>query len=294
MNKGLKSFLFFAATLILCSFFSSAQGEEATIDQQLKMIIENQKRMEQRLTVIENYQKAFTQNMVKSLSEAIGQRPQQPQPPQIDYDEVHDIEIGSSPIQGPKDAKVTIYEFSEIQCPYSKRFHPIVEEVLKTYPKDVRHVFKHFPLGFHPLARPGAKAILAAGEQGKYFEMLDALFALDREKLMEIRKVPKDQQIDKFGEILQDVAEDLKLDVKRFMKDYKDKDADWEKVIVQDVQSAREANVRGTPTFFINGRLTRARTLEQFKQEIDNIIAEKESQKEAKRYTNKVPRGCGG
>jgi len=162
-------------------------------------------------------------------------------------------------VRGNPDAKVTIVEFSEVQCPYSQRFHPVLSEVLAAYPKDIKLIFKHFPLNFHPNARPAAKAMLAAAEQGKYWEMLDLLFENGR-----------DLSDEKYTEF----AKQLGMDVEKFTKDLKEKDSQWEEMIEKDVALARSVNVRGTPTCFINGKLTRARTLEAFKQEIDALLAE--------------------
>ena len=63
------------------------------------------------------------------------------------------------------------------------------------------------------------------------------------------------------------------------MKDYKKRDAEWEKLIEEDVKAAKSVNVRGTPTFFINGRLMRARDFQGFKAQIDNILQGKQQKK---------------
>jgi len=117
------------------------------------------------------------------------------------------IDLGESPSKGPEDAKVTIVEFSDFQCPYCQRGANVVESVLKDYPNDVRLVFKHLPLGFHQHAQPAARASLAAGRQGKFWEMHDMLFKNQR-SLGEEAYV-------KF-------AGDLGLDVEKFKADYAD------------------------------------------------------------------------
>src|SRR5262249_8209085 len=101
--------------------------------------------------------------------------PSMPQPPAEDFNKVYTIDIGQSPIDGKKDAPVTIVEFSDFQCPFCARFWPPVKDVLKAYPDKVKLVIKNFPLSFHPNARPAAKLALAANEQGKYYEMVDLL-----------------------------------------------------------------------------------------------------------------------
>src|SRR5579862_3334448 len=80
------------------------------------------------------------------------------------------------PSKGPADAKVTIVEFSDFQCPFCSRVVPTVEQIEKAYPKDVRVVFRHNPLPFHPNAPLAAEAAVAAEAQGKFWEMHDKMF----------------------------------------------------------------------------------------------------------------------
>ena len=212
--------------------------------------------IEQKLASIESSQSGIS-NLLKSANSARPTRAQRPPAP--DLSKVYKIDIEGSPINGNKNAPITIVEYSEVQCPYSQRFHPIIKEVTDAYPDKVRHVFKHFPLSFHKQARPAAKAILAAGEQGKYWEMLEILF-----------KNGRDLSDDKY----EDFAGQLGLDVDKFTKDLTEKDAQWEAFIDNDMKQGSSINVRGTPTFFLNGKITRARSLENFKQEIDAILQE--------------------
>jgi protein-disulfide isomerase len=186
-----------------------------------------------------------------------GGAPAPQMPPQEDYNKVYDIDISKSYVHGKKTAPVTIVEFSDFQCPFCGRFHAPVQETLKAYPNDVKYVIKNFPLPFHPNARPAAKAALAAGEQGKYFEMADALF----ENQTELSP-------DKYKELAQKIG----LNVKQFEKDLAEKDAKFEGIIAADMQQVNDVDVRGTPTFFINGKKTMARDAATFKQEIDKIL----------------------
>ncbi len=86
------------------------------------------------------------------------------------------IDVGSSPVKGPANAKVTIVEYSDFECPFCKRGASTAEQILKAYPNDVKLVFKNMPLPFHKNAKPAALAALAAGKQGKFWEMHDKLF----------------------------------------------------------------------------------------------------------------------
>ena len=257
-NRILTIALLAAAIIVLAGSFIVTQAGPASLESQLKSISEDQKNIAQRLTGIENKLNALGKGGFGP--QAAQARVAPPQPPAEDPNKVYTIGAGDSLIKGRKDAPVTIVEFSDFQCPFSQRFHPAVEEVLAAYPDNVNFVFKNFPLGFHPQAKPAAKAALAAREQGKYWEMMDLLFQ-NGQNLSD--------------ETFQKLAGQLSLDVERFMKDYKEKDAEWEKLIAEDMSLAENVDVRGTPTFYINGRKTNARDLNGYKAEIDKILSEK-------------------
>ena len=174
-----------------------------------------------------------------------------------DASKVYDIPLDHSYVKGKADAPVTVVEFIDFQCPYCARFHPILVQAVDSYPNDVRYIIKNFPLSFHPLAKPAAKAVFAAGEQGKYFEMADSL-ANNQEELTDA----------KFKEL----AKGIGIDEEKFSKDYQEKDALWEQYINEDLQAGSNAQVRGTPTFYINGRKMMARDVDGFKNEIEKIL----------------------
>lgn len=93
--------------------------------------------------------------------------------------EVGDIrEVGNKDhIRGVSNAKVTIIEYSDLECPFCKHFHPTVQKVVDEYPGDVRWVFRHFPLEMlHSKAKKEAEATECAGEQGKFWELTDKIF----------------------------------------------------------------------------------------------------------------------
>ncbi|PIZ95930.1 MAG: hypothetical protein COX81_00010 [Candidatus Magasanikbacteria bacterium CG_4_10_14_0_2_um_filter_37_12] len=80
-------------------------------------------------------------------------------------------------IRGNKKAKITLVEFSDLDCPFCGRFHPTVQQIVDTYPDDVRWVYRHFPLtSLHPNAQKKANAVECAAEQGKFWEMTDIFF----------------------------------------------------------------------------------------------------------------------
>ena len=92
-----------------------------------------------------------------------------------------------APTKGAQNAKVTIVEWSDFQCPFCSRVEPTVSQILKTYPKDVKVIWKNNPLPFHKDAGPAATLALLAHEQGKFWQAHELLFknqqALGREAL---------------------------------------------------------------------------------------------------------------
>ncbi len=205
---------------------------------------------------LDNIEKAL-----KALDAKLGgARQAAPQPPSEDMNKVYTIDIGSSPIKGKKDAPVTIVQFTDLQCPFCARFYPPLEEVLKAYPDKVKVVIKNFPLSFHPNARPAAKLALAAQEQGKYYPMFELLLQSGAD-VSEAK--------------VKEYAKTLNLNYDRLMKDLKSHEAEYEKIIVEDMQLAERVDVHGTPTFYINGKKTSARDFNSYKTEIDQILAGK-------------------
>jgi len=188
------------------------------------------------------------------------QRPAQPAQAEEDMNKVYAIDPGISSIIGKKDAPVTIVEFSDFQCPFCARFYPVAKQVLAAYPDQVRMIVKNFPLPFHPNARPAAKLAMAANEQGKFQGMMEALLANGGDV--------SDAKIKEY-------AQTLGLDYNKLMADYKNKDAQWEKQIQDDMQLGESVDVRGTPTFYLNGKKTNSRDINSFKAEIDAILAAK-------------------
>ena len=196
------------------------------------------------------------QNKINALG--ANAQPQGPSPE--DMNKVYAIAPGTSSILGNKNAPVTIVEFSDFQCPFCSRYYPAIKDVLAAYPDKVRVIIKNYPLGFHSNARPAAKLAMAANEQGKFQGMMELLLTSGGDVTE-----PK----------IKGYAQNLGLDYNKLMADYKNKDAQWEKQVQDDMQLATSADVRGTPTFYLNGRKTNARDLNSFKAEIDPILAGK-------------------
>jgi len=172
-----------------------------------------------------------------------------------DPNKIYNIPVGDAPLKGPKDAAITVVMFQDFQCSFSKRSQSTTKQLMKAYPNQIRLAFKNFPLGFHKEAMIAAEAALAAGAQGKFWEMHDKIFA--NQKQINV-------------DILKGYAQELNLDMNKFNTDLETHR--YKKVIDDDMKLARGAGVRGTPTFFINGKkLVGAKPLPAFKEIIDGL-----------------------
>jgi protein-disulfide isomerase len=167
------------------------------------------------------------------------------------------IDIVSASVRGNPSAPITIVEFSDLQCPFCSRANPVLDQVLKKYGDKVRLAFKHYPLDIHPNAPLAHRAALAAGEQGKFWEMHDALFA-------------NQSKATQAG--IAEIARQLGMDPERLQRDMLNPALDAR--IQKDKADGDRLGVDGTPTFFINGvRLVGARPLTDFGQIIDRQTA---------------------
>jgi protein-disulfide isomerase len=166
------------------------------------------------------------------------------------------VDIGDSPVKGPQDAKITIVEFSEFQCPFCKRGASNMEEVAKAYPGQVKFAFKHFPLPFHAQAKGAAAAAIAAKNQGKFWEMHDKLF---------------ENQQALGDELYVKLAAELGLNIDKFKSDMADPKT--QQIIDADQGMGEKLGIRGTPGYFVNGvQVTGAVPVEQFKPIIDRWL----------------------
>lgn len=165
-------------------------------------------------------------------------------------------------IFGPKDAKITIIEYSDFECPYCARGHATVEEVMKAYPKDVRVVFKHLPLDFHPLAMPASR----------YFEAIAMQDSAKAKKFYDLVFENQGDLRTKKEGALKDFAKRAGADMKKLEKDLNSEEIT--KRIEADMEEARKFNFSGTPGFLINGvSLRGAYPFSEFKEIIDRHLA---------------------
>lgn len=181
-----------------------------------------------------------------------------------------DIPAGESFVWGNPNATITLTKFSDFQCPFCQKAHNDLVEKIQEDPdlkNKVKIVFKHFPLNFHKNARPASKAALAAGEQGPdcFWKMTKVLYSKQRELSGELtpeeyKKWAAEVQCEQSGKL-------ASLNVEKFMGDLSKNDQKYDKMIQADMDlGANKANVRGTPTFYVNGWKLGQRNVDAVKQ----------------------------
>ena len=169
---------------------------------------------------------------------------------------MHRINLKGAPFRGSEDAKVTLVEFSDFQCPFCARVSPTLDKIEETYGEQVKIVFKHLPLSMHTKAPAAHAASVAAGEQGKFWEMHDKIFANQRQMSEENYVI---------------WAGELGLDVDRFKTDLKSPAVKAR--VDADAREAAALGVTGTPAFFLNGKYySGAKPYDEFKRLIDAAL----------------------
>ena len=161
-------------------------------------------------------------------------------------------------MKGAENPTVVLTEYSDFQCPACGQFSGILKTILEEYPDTLALEYKHYPLiSIHPFAIPAAKAAEAAGQQGKFFEMHDLLF--ENQQVWSNSANPTSYFIG--------YAQSLGLDVDLFKQHMKA--SKIEDKIEAEFREARERNLTGTPSFFLNGERMTFETYEDFVAQID-------------------------
>lgn len=169
---------------------------------------------------------------------------------------LQDTVTADNPVKGS--GPITIIEYSDFECPYCSRASATVDMLLKKYPNKIKLVFKNYPLEMHQRANSAAKAALAAGKQGKFWEFHDLLFQ-NSARLSE--------------ELYLSFAKNLGLNIDQFNADRQSEKIDAQ--IRSEIEQARKFNITGTPAFIINGVLVRgAQSIEYFDNVIQRVLKE--------------------
>lgn len=151
--------------------------------------------------------------------------------------------VKDSNTKGPNDAKISIVDFSDFQCPACGQMSKVLDQIQIDFPNDVRIVYRHFPLSFHQYAMPTAYASEAAGLQGKFWEMHDAIFSDN------INSNYKSAFTD--SKIIE-LAKGIGLNIDQFNKD-RSKQEIIQKVN-NDLTDGNDIQIDATPTFYFNNQ----------------------------------------
>lgn len=200
------------------SFFASMSPDEAR--ERLRLDLENQARMKHYRASLE----ALRRKWVVKLGFP---------PPQF----VTELDDGVSPARGATKPVVTIVEFSDFACPYCSEVQPALKQVLENYGRDVRLVFKHLPSEGHRNSLSAARAAYCAGEQDRFWQFHDALFAA--------RKLSPD--------VFEKIAGELGLGKELFRACLSSEHS--RSALVKDIETARLFRIESTPSFIVNGKL---------------------------------------
>jgi len=147
------------------------------------------------------------------------------------------IDTSDAPSLGPANAPVTVVEYADFQCPYCSTTVALLDGLVKDHAPNVRVVFKHYPLPSHSFAEEASRAAVAAGKQGRFWEM--------HHKLFENQRALQREDIEHY-------ARELRLDLDRFKADWGSPETAQR--VKSDYAEGSRIGVNGTPTIFINGR----------------------------------------
>jgi protein-disulfide isomerase len=233
--------------------FAQSQGEMESLRQDVEMLKQGQESLRKDIDELKKFLQARQQPPPVQPLEAV-------------------VELGDEPAKGKPDAALTLIEYSDFQCPFCRRY---VQNTLPQLEREyvetgkLRYVFRDFPLEqIHPQALKAAEAAHCAGEQGKYWEMHDKLFA--EQQALGADKLPE-------------YAQALGLDVQAFRQCLAS--GRYAETIRKDIASGEQLGISGTPTFILGvsqgGQLKKAvvirgaQPFKLFKEEIDKHLAGK-------------------
>lgn len=229
------------------AFIEERKIPKENVNDQIKEKVRQFLEMEKKKQAIENW---IGEKTKKAPVEVYIAEPKRP---------VYEVNVGDAPFVGGADAKVTIVEFSDFQCPFCAKGAELMNEVKKKYGNKVKIAFKNYPLPFHTHAKEAAHAALCVHEQKPelFWKLHDLMFA-DQTKLS-----PSDLKAsaEKIGAKGQEF--DACMSSKKFMAK-----------IEADMEEGKDLGVQSTPTFFVNGQLVQgAYPIETFAEIIDKELA---------------------
>ncbi len=200
------------------SFFATMSPDEAR--ERLRLDLENQARMKHYRTGLDALRKKWivTMNM----------------PPPVFVSELDD---GASPVKGATNPIVTIVEFSDFECPFCKQAQSVLTQIVESYGRTVRLVFKHLPLEGHRNSLPAARAAYCAAEQDRFWQFHDAVFAAGNLS----------------PPVFEQIASDLGLGLPKFQECVASERS--RAAVIKDIEAARLLRIESTPSFVVNGKV---------------------------------------
>jgi protein-disulfide isomerase len=172
--------------------------------------------------------------------------------------------VSQMPVRGPKDAPVTLVEFSDFQCPYCAQATGIVDQLREKYPERLNFVFAHYPLPMHEWAKPASIAAQCAARQDA-----DAFWALHDAYFENQSSMSTANVIARSTAVLKDTG----IDVEQWRTCAADTSSEAyseaEAVVDASMRIGREVGVQGTPTFYVNGTKVESRSMASFEQAIE-------------------------
>ncbi len=228
------------------AFIKERKIDKAQVNDQLKERVKNYLALQKKDEALKSW---IAEKTKKTGIEVYFQKPTRP---------TFDVKVGNAPTYGNKNAKVTIIEFSDFQCPFCAQGAKMLTKIKQKYGKKVLIAFKQYPLPFHSQAKKAAVAALCMNEQSVdlFWKMHDKMFA-DQSKLG--------------VDALKETAKSLGADTEKF-----NTCLDQNKFIGQvekDIQEGKEIGVKSTPTFYVNGQLIAgAQGIEVFSEIIDQEL----------------------
>jgi len=227
------------------SFFATMSPDEAR--ERLRLDLENQARMKHYRAGLDALRKKWTVTMNFS-------------PPVF----VSELDDGVSPIRGAAKPVVTIVEFSDFECPFCKQVQSALKQVVETYGREVRLVFKHLPLEGHRNSLPAARAAYCAAEQERFWQFHDALFTAGNLS----------------PPVFEQIASDLGLGLPKFQECVASERS--RAAVVKDIEAARRQRIESTPSFVVNGKVIQgALSFAEFQKIIEQELSQRPTQKQS-------------
>jgi predicted DsbA family dithiol-disulfide isomerase len=227
------------------SFFATMSPDEAR--ERLRLDLENQARMKYYRAGLDALRKKWTVSMNFS-------------PPVF----VSELDDGVSPVRGAANPVVTIVEFSDFECPFCKQVQSALKQVVETYGREVRLVFKHLPLEGHRNSLPAARATYCAAEQDRFWQFHDAVFAAGNLS----------------PPVFEQIASELGLGLPKFQECVASERS--RTAVVKDIEAARLLRIESTPSFVVNGKVMKgALGFADFQKIIEQELSRRGTQKQS-------------